>query len=821
MYMLNKLRTKKVPLYSQMNLGKIISYENIGIVLNKDGSLMATIEYRGPDLDSSMEEILAVLTSQLNSLFMTLDTGFVFYFEMQRTPSLDYPKCDFPDEITKKIDLERRYLFKNLHKNYESRYFLTIYYMPPTDSEQKLKSFVIETKTKLRDFDDYLEFFKANVDKIYRMLLQLKIPFAKELSPDELASYLYSCVSAKKMNIHLPDRQNQHIKDENISLSKNPIHLDNLLYDSPLLSSLKPMLGNKHLRVITPLTFPNQTYFGFLDNLTYLNFSYRWVTRFYFLSRNDAMGELSSRSRDWKGNLKGWGAYVREALHIPDVQGGYNANAVEKVDEVENARLSVEKGEINYGYYTTVIVVTEKDEDLAEDYIDTIGDIFSTLGMKYKSEDLNAVEAWLMSIPGNVYANVRRYLISTGNLIHLSPITDVWAGDSENYHLKAPSLLYTKTKGNTLFRLNIHVKDVGHTILIGPPGSGKSVHLCIMAAQFRKYKNAKVFIFDKGASSRILTLGVGGNFFDLGANDIAFQPLSKITDEKERSWVLEWLCAFLVQENITITPKIKDTIWNTLTLIANTFPKNQLTMSTFVSSLTDETLIETFTQLTIKGSYKVFDANYDSLSFSDFQTFEMEKLMQMKTIVAPTLLYIFHRLEEVLDGSPGIIILDEAWVFLDNEAFSEKIREWLKVLRKMNVSVVFATQSLVDVTNSNIFHTVLDACQSKIFLANPAALEEANKKLYKSFGLNDRQIQIIAQAVATRDYYYTSVKGSRLYDLALGKFALSYVGVNKTDQNKCDEILKNYPKEEFNLHWQEYKGVKNFDFSERLSDFVE
>lgn len=83
MYMLNKLRTKKVPLYSQMNLGKIISYENIGIVLNKDGSLMATIEYRGPDLDSSMEEILAVLTSQLNSLFMTLDTGFVFYFEMQ------------------------------------------------------------------------------------------------------------------------------------------------------------------------------------------------------------------------------------------------------------------------------------------------------------------------------------------------------------------------------------------------------------------------------------------------------------------------------------------------------------------------------------------------------------------------------------------------------------------------------------------------------------------------------------------------------------------------------------------------------------------
>lgn len=124
MYNLKRLRIKKNPLYTQMNLGKIIRYEDIGIVINKDGSLMATIEYRGPDLDSSVEEILAILTSQLNSLFMTLDTGFIFYFEMQRTPSLDYPtKNYFPDEVTKKIDLERRYQFKNLHKNFESRYF--------------------------------------------------------------------------------------------------------------------------------------------------------------------------------------------------------------------------------------------------------------------------------------------------------------------------------------------------------------------------------------------------------------------------------------------------------------------------------------------------------------------------------------------------------------------------------------------------------------------------------------------------------------------------------------------------------------------------
>ena len=219
MYNLKRLRIKKNPLYTQMNLGKIIRYEDIGIVINKDGSLMATIEYRGPDLDSSVEEILAILTSQLNSLFMTLDTGFIFYFEMQRTPSLDYPtKNYFPDEVTKKIDLERRYQFKNLHKNFESRYFLTVYYMPPTDSEQKIKSFVLETKTKLKDLNNYLSIFKANIDKIYRMFIQLKLPLVKMLTPDELATYLHSCVSTNKMNIHLPDRENQKIKDNNIAL---------------------------------------------------------------------------------------------------------------------------------------------------------------------------------------------------------------------------------------------------------------------------------------------------------------------------------------------------------------------------------------------------------------------------------------------------------------------------------------------------------------------------------------------------------------------------------------------------------------------------
>ena len=144
------------------------------------------------------------------------------------------------------------------------------------------------------------------------------------------------------------------------------------------------------------------------------------------------------------------------------------------------------------------------------------------------------------------------------------------------------------------------------------------------------------------------------------------------------------------------------------------------------------------------------------------------RLMATPAIVGSTLMYIFHRIEQSLTGAPTLIILDECWVFFDNEQFAQKIREWLKVLRKANASVVFATQSLTDIVESPIFSTVLESCPSQIFLPNDKALEESLKEKYFMFGLNQRQVEIIAGAVKKKQYYYVSPLGCRLYDLALG-----------------------------------------------------
>ena len=175
--------------------------------------------------------------------------------------------------------------------------------------------------------------------------------------------------------------------------------------------------------------------------------------------------------------------------------------------------------------------------------------------------------------------------------------------------------------------------------------------------------------------------------------------------------------------------------------------------------------------------------------------------MHQPSLVPPALTYLFHRLEARFDGRPTLLILDEAWVFLDNPLFSERIREWLKVLRKRNVSVIFATQSLSDISGSTIAPAIIESCPSRIFLPNDRALEPQQQDTYRAFGLNDRQIEIIAEASPQQDYYFQSRSGNRLFDLNLGPVSLAFCAASsKADHKLIDEVQSAHP-EEFAVHW--------------------
>lgn len=783
-----------------------------GTMLNKDGSFLKVFNYRGPDMDSRTDEEMMHLVGRLNNIVRRLTGNWAIFLEARRTKSKEYPDRVYPDPITAMMDVQRKNFF-NSGNHYESHYYFTLYYLPPADKFDKLeKVFYTSTeKAAEREHDrveEHLKTFRTESSRIYSMLQEVMAE-CHELDDEELLTYLHSCISTKSHKIHVPEI---------------PMYLDAILYDSPFTGGLHPVLGTQfdkqYLSIISVIGFPAMTMPGVLDDLNRLGIEYRWCTRYIPLDKVDAENTIKSIRLAWFRGRKSLWTSLKEAISKSESQMIETAN-LDRSSDADAALLELANDYCNFGYFCTTIILMNKDQSILDNQTRNIEKTIQGRGFATRREDLNAVGAWMGSIPGMVYANIRWPMINSLNLAHILPISAVWAGQAWNKHLNAPPLMHTMTTGSTPFRLNLHVGDVGNTMIVGPIGSGKSVLLNTIEAQARFLPHCKIFIFDKGGSSRVLTAGVGGEFYDLGneteGSYLSFQPLRHIDQEDEKIWASEWLLQIFAQENVLITPQHKADIWTALNSLASS-EEDERTITGFYILLQNQELknaimpfMKKSTGLSDGGPYgRLFDSNQDTLTVGSWQSFEMGELMNKVAAVLPTLQYLFHIIERNCDGSPTFIVLDECWVFLDNPLFAEKIREWFKTMRKNNVSIIFATQNLTDVTKSQIAPAILESCFTRIFLPNANAINPSDEGVYSMFNMNYRERQLLAMATPKRQYYYKSTEGCRLFELALSDFMLSYVGsASKEDQAKCRELLQTYGRSSFNEHWLEYKNQKD------------
>jgi type IV secretion/conjugal transfer VirB4 family ATPase len=764
-----------------------------GVVLNKDGSFQRTARFRGPDLDSATQSELIATTARINNALKRLGSGWALFVEAERRPASGYPISIFPDPLSWLIEEERRGAFDAAGSHFESNYFLTTTYLPSPETRARAGQLLLETQDQSGvDWREQLARFVTETDR-FLTLFEGVMPEIGWLSDAGVLTYLHATVSNQYHPVDVPEVA---------------FYLDALLSDQPLTAGLAPLLGDQHIRVVTVRGFPTSTWPGLLDELNRLAFPYRWVTRFLFLDKADAERELVRLRRQWFAKRKNIVALLRETVFQQE-SPLVDSDADNKAADADAALQDLGADAVAYGYVTATVVVMDASAAAADDKRKAIERVIQGRGFVTIAETFNAVEAWLSSIPGHVYANVRQPLISTLNLAHLMPISAVWAGPSRNAHLNAPPVMVTRTAGSTPFRLSLHVGDVGHTLIVGPTGAGKSVLLTMLALQFRRYAGARVFVFDKGGSARATILGLGGEHYDLGADGaIAFQPLARIDDDTVRAWAAEWIAGLLGHEKVEITPETKDMVWSALGSLASA-PIAERTLTGLSVLLQSNRLRQALQPYTLTGPYgRLLDADQDRLGQGDVQAFEMEELMHGKSAVLPVLTYLFRRLEERFDGAPTLLILDEAWVFLDDPLFSGRIREWLKTLRKRNVSVIFATQSLADIERSPIAPALIESCPSRIFLPSPQAPEPQLRGIYEGFGLNDRQIDIIARATPKRDYYYQSRLGVRLFDLGLGPIALSFAGASRPeDQRAMDQFIADQGTRRFASAWLRYKGL--------------
>ena len=772
-----------------------------GVVLNKDGSFQRTARFRGPDLDSATPAELVAVTSRLNNALRRLGSGWAVFVEAQRTAAQAYPQSRFPDPVSALVDRERREQFREEGAHFESGYYLTLLWMPPPEEAARAEGWLYEGKASTGvDPKELVKSFADRTDRVLH-LVEGFMPEAAWLDDAATLTYLHSTVSTRTQRVRVPE---------------TPVYLDALLADEPLTGGLEPMLGAHHLRTLTITGFPTATFPGLLDELNRQAFPYRWSTRAIMLDKTDATKLLSRIRRQWFAKRKSVAAILKEVM-TNEQSVLMDSDASNKAADADMALQELGADHAGIAYVTATVTVWDRDPALAAEKLRLVEKVIQGRDFTCTIEGMNALEAWLGSLPGHVYANVRQPPISTLNLAHLIPLSAVWAGAERDEHFGDAPLLYGKTEGSTPFRLSLHVGDVGHSLIVGPTGAGKSVLLALMALQFRRYKGSQIFAFDFGGSIRAAALGMGGDWQDLGgalhaeegdSAAVALQPLARIDNAGERAWAAEWLAAMLAGEGMVIDPAAKEHLWSALTSLASA-PPAERTLTGLAVLLQSQELKQALAPYLIGGPWgRLLDAEQERLGEASVQAFETEGLIGASSAAA-VLAYLFHRIEGRLDGSPTMIIIDEGWLVLDSPAFAAQLREWLKTLRKKNASVIFATQSLADIETSAIAPAIIESCPTRIFLPNERAAEPQIARVYERFGLNDRQIEILSRATPKRDYYCQSRRGNRLFELGLGDVALAFSAASsKTDQIRIAELVAAHGREGFAAAWLQNRSLE-------------
>lgn len=774
-----------------------------GIVLNKDGSFQRTARFRGPDLDSATASELVAVSARLNNALRRLGSGWAIYVEAQRVAAADYPLSDFPDRVSRLVDAERRAQFEMEGAHFESAYFLTFQYLPPPETAGWLEGWLYDGRAvKDVDWREALAGFGDRTDRLLA-LFDGFLPEAAWLDDAETLTFLHSTVSTRRQHVGVPE---------------TPFGVDVLLADEPLTGGLAPRLGGAHLRVLSVSGFPTSTWPGILDDLNRLAFPYRWSTRAICLDKTDAARRLGKIRRQWFAKRKSIAAILKEVM-TNEASALVDNDAANKAVDADAALQDLGADLVSYAYVTATVCVWADDAGTADARLRQVEKALQGRDFTCMVESVNAVDAWLGSLPGHAYANVRQPPISTLNLAHMAPVSAVWAGQGRDEHLDGPPLFFARTDGATPFRLSLHVGDVGHTLVIGPTGAGKSVLLALMALQFRRYRSvqgpAQVFAFDAGGSIRAAVLAMGGDFHDLGAalgdrgadSAVALQPLARIDDVAERVWAADWLAGLFAREGLVITPELREHTWSALSSLASA-PVDERTLTGLAVLLQAQTLKRALGAYTLAGPWgRLLDADAERLGEAIVQAFETEGLIG--SAAAPAVLaYLFHAIERRLDGRPTLIIIDEGWLALNDATFGAQLREWLKTLRKKNASVVFATQSLADVEASGIAASIIESCPTRLLLPNDRALEPQIAAIYRRFGLNDRQIEILSRATPKRDYYCQSRQGNRLFELGLGPVTLAVCAASsRTDQAAIAALMDAHGSDGFGAAWLAHRNL--------------
>jgi type IV secretion system protein VirB4 len=776
-----------------------------GVVLQKDGSLLAGWQFRGPDLGAATEREMTALSQSVSDALLAMGDGWLLHADAIRRPAQGYSAGQFPNRATQLIDDERRAAYAAAGARFETGQVLILTYVPPAEVYSRLQRWFVRGSVRPTvDWDVILGQFQRAADAMAgRLRSRLTL---ERLGSDALCTHLHECLTGATHSVRTPP---------------DGIYLNLALANLELVGGFEPWMGARAVRVVALQAYPPSTEPNGLAFLAELPVPLRWSTRVIPLSSRTAATMIRRTQLRWFQKRKGAGSWLREMAARK--AGGQSAaqeqteelftdhDAVRMAGDAADAVAENARGNVRFCLATQAVVIMDSDAESANRSAQTVVARLADEGYVARVETVNAVEAFLGTLPGHGTPNVRRAMVTSLNVADMLPLSTVWPGLASNpspyFPRRTPPLLWAATGGSTPFRVNLHDSDVGHTLLFGATGAGKSTLVGLIAAQWQRYAGAQVFVFDVGYSGWLLCQATGGTHYDVGTGEgLGFQPLARVDDPAERAWATDWVETVLALQGVTVTPAMRERIDRGLSLVARA-PVAHRTLTELVVQCQDPTIAAALRSYTISGPYgALLDSGEDMAEGGSHQTFELKALLDWDDrILVPVLLYLFRRVERRLDGRPTLIVIEELWGPLVRSVFASRIRQWLLTLRKQNAAVLLVAHSPAQLEGIPHAQVIWESCPTRIFLPNADASAPATAAVYSRLGLTAREIATIAKASPKRQYYFVSPRGRRLFDLELGPIALRLLaggrGTQEEVRARAAALMEQYGQKEWLDHW--------------------
>lgn len=726
MFRLRTLKTQKQRVMEkEFSISNFIPYEshwNYNTILTKDKGLLRVIKVTGFAFETADDTDVDIKKNARNNLFKGMASGnLAMWFHTIRRREEAFPEGEPTNIFAKHLNKA----WKSKHdgkRSFINEHYITIVRKEDTGGIAALGNFVKKLQHKADKSvweRDMREAFDELEEITERVMNGLSNYGPKLLSVVETENGIVSeLLEFLGMLVNCGQRQSCYIPNTDIS---KYLGTHRLYFGQKVIESRGPV-GTRYAGMVSLKEYRPSTNAGILDGFLTLPFEFVISQSFTFTNRMIAISSMQLQQR--------------RLIQSEDV-------AVSQIKEIDEALDSAMSGRFAFGSHHLSVMCIEKSLKMLENACSMAVVELANAGITGLRERMNMEPAYWAQLPGNYDFVVRRSTINTLNLSSFVSLHNYPSGKRAKNHWGDAVTVFNTVSGTPYF-FSFHVRDVGHTMIVGPTGAGKTVLMNFLCAQSQKF-NCRMFFFDKDRGAEIFIRALGGKYSVLDSGRVSgFNPLLLEETNENKAFLVDFVRALVSVNGEIITAgdmaRISEAVDGNYKL-----PKSQRRLRNIAPFLGLEgpgTLAGRFRMWHSGGSRsKLFDNSEDLVDFHSSKVFgfEMAPILKDKLSIAPVLLYLFHRINESLDGTPTIIILDEAWALIDNPVFGPKIKDWLKVLRKLNAFVVFATQSVEDATKSDISDTLVQQTATQIYLPNLKATET-----YKQvFMLSDREFSLV------------------------------------------------------------------------------